>query len=59
MKSHQTEFSIEKMAKVLNVSRSGFYRPQKDRKEPYDEDIHKIFKENKGRYGSPRMKVKC
>lgn len=40
MKSHHTEFSIEKMAKVLNVSRSGYYRPKKDRKELYDEDIH-------------------
>jgi len=55
MRSHQIQFSIEKMAEILNVSRSGYYHPWKDKKEPYDEEIHQIFKEHKGRYGSPRI----
>jgi putative transposase len=55
MRSHRKEFSVEKMAEILNVSRSGFYRPLKSLEKPYDDDICKIFKEHKGRYGSPRV----
>ena len=55
MRSHQTEISIEKMAGMLDVSRSSFYRPSNDRKNAFNEDIETIFQEHKGRYGSPRV----
>jgi transposase InsO family protein len=43
------------MTKIFHVSRSCFYRPQKETEEPYDQKIYKIFKEHQGRYGSPRI----
>ena len=58
MRLHQKEFSIEKMAQILKVSRSGFYRPSKDaNKETFDKTLREIFKKHKGRYGSPRIHV--
>jgi putative transposase len=62
IKAHQTEFPVETMCEVLNVSRSGYYywleqRPTKRAKE--NETILKLintsFARSKGRYGSPKI----
>jgi len=56
MKAHWKELSIEKMAQVLQVSRSRFYSPRKDQNyATLDEQIKEVFKEKKGRYGSARV----
>lgn len=62
MKEHSKEHSIEKMAKVLGVSKSGYYawlkRPVSKRaleNEKLLEDIKTIHKESRETYGSPRM----
>jgi putative transposase len=56
------EFSVERMSKVLNVSRSGYYNFL--RSEPSDREkanaallvkIKKIHKESRQTYGSPRV----
>lgn len=62
MENNSSEFSVERMCQVLNVSRSGYYawigRPESSRK-IYDkkllELIGNIFREHAGRYGSPRI----
>jgi putative transposase len=50
------------MCRVLSVSRSGFYKFQKEsvskrqkEDERLDKEIEEIYQENKGRYGSPRI----
>lgn len=56
MRTHQSEFSVEKMAAMFKVSRSGFYRP--DQAKSYDlldKEIISLFTQHKGRYGSPRI----
>ena len=62
MLSHQEQFSIEEMCRVLTVSRSGFYsfqarRPsQHAQKDEYlKAQIRSVFKEYEARYGSPRI----
>jgi len=62
MKEHAKEFSIEKMAKVLNVCRGGYYaflrsRSGKRSKENQRlvEKIKRLHGETRGVYGSPRI----
>jgi transposase InsO family protein len=63
MKRHEHEFSITLMARVLRVSRSGYYdwrwprranRRAKER-EVLDERVKAAFEAHKGRYGAPRL----
>jgi transposase InsO family protein len=65
MKRHEHEFSITLMARVLRVSRSGYYdwrwprrgnRRAKER-EVLDERVKTAFNAHKGRYGAPRLTV--
>ena len=65
MKAHAHEFSVEKMAKLLKVSKSGYYaylnRPPSTRAQENEailKEIEAIYHEHKGVYGSPRIK-KC
>jgi len=62
MKGHKNRYSVTKMAKVIGVSRSGYYawevrKPSRHAEE--DKHLAKligdIFKEHYGRYGSPRV----
>lgn len=62
MKDHSNEHKIEKMAKALDVSRSGYYawlkRPESNRVNANRrllEEIKKIHLEHKKVYGSPRI----
>jgi transposase InsO family protein len=62
MKEHSKEYSIEKMAQVLGVSKSGYYswlkRPESKRSlenKKLLEDIKKIHEESRRTYGSPRV----
>ncbi len=62
MKNHAYEFIIEKMAKVFNVSRSGYYKflakkksLRKTENEQLLEKITLIHKKNREVYGSPRI----
>ena len=56
MRTHRKKFLIEKMAKLLTVSRSGYYASHSEVKEnSLDKEIKTIFTEQKGRYGSPRI----
>ena len=62
MKQQEGQYGVATMAKVAGVSRSGYYA-WKGRKESRHEKedralagvIRRIFKEHKGRYGSPRV----
>jgi putative transposase len=62
MKKYSKEFPIEKMAKVLKVSRYGYYKyinkkesaTVKENKK-LAEEIISIYNENRGVYGSPRI----
>lgn len=62
MKEHKKEFSIEKMAKVLGVSRSGYYdfleKPRSERSledERLKAAIRNIHEKSRRIYGSPRV----
>jgi len=62
MKGHQHKFSIEKMSKVLNISRSGYYdwldrKPSKRFVENMElrTKINSIYQDSKCRYGSPKI----
>lgn len=62
IKNHKHEFPVEKMCSVLNVSTSGYYKwlvkiPSKRelRNTMLIEEIHKIYRASKCRYGSPRV----
>jgi transposase InsO family protein len=62
MKNHQGEYTVVEMAKVLQASRSGYYkwlRQPQSHHQVYDEQlwlvIQQIYKQHKGRYGSPRI----
>ncbi len=62
MKKYQHKYSIEKMSKVLKVSRSGYYewldrKPSKRAIEnkALKTKIISIYKDSKGRYGSPKI----
>ena len=62
MKDHSSLFAIEKMCKVLNVSRSGYYswlknKPSKREVENKEilHQIRQIHNESRKTYGSPRI----
>jgi len=62
IKNHHPMFAIEKMCKVLKVSRSGYYewigRKPSSRKEENKmilDRIKQIYNASKGRYGSPKI----
>lgn len=62
MKDHRKEFSIERMASVLSVSRSGYYawlsRPEssgKKQQRALDSRVKVCFKTSKERSGSPKI----
>jgi putative transposase len=62
MKQHADEFSIERMSKMLNVSRNGYYcfvkaSPTKRQQDEVllIEKITKIHKNSRQTYGSPRV----
>ena len=62
MKQHKERWTIAKMAKVLGVSRSGYYAWAKRKKSRYAEEeqflaklVKAIFDSHYGRYGSPRI----
>ena len=63
MDLHRHEFSIALTARVLNVSRSGFYDWCQPRgpsvraiaREILDERVKAVFEAHKGRYGAPRV----
>lgn len=64
MKDHSSEFSVEKMAKVFKVSRSGFYDWQ-DRstsksgqeRQLFDIEVKSAFEGGKGHYGRDRVRL--
>ena len=62
MKEHKYLYAIAKTAKVLGVSRSGYYAWEQRKTSRHEEIdlelsnlIRQIFKEHRGRYGSPRV----
>lgn len=62
MKDHKKKFSIEKMAKIFQVSRAGYYKflQRKPSKRDVESNrlikkIRKIYKTGRGTYGSPRI----
>ncbi|WP_143710044.1 IS3 family transposase [Halothermothrix orenii] len=62
IRDHSDEFTVERMCQVLNVSRSGYYswlsrKPGKRQltNEKLKLKIDKIYWQNRGRYGSPRI----
>ena len=59
MKTHHKEFSVGRMAKVLNVSKSGYYAwlsrsesKQKKEQRRLDVLVKAAFETHQGRYGS-------
>lgn len=64
MKKYSSEFSVERMAHVLGVSRSGYYefqnRPENGsrsgKKIRFDAEVRAIYQENRSCYGSERMR---
>ena len=62
MKAHEEEHDLKKMAEMMRVSRSGFYRKRAGRKsmraqqdEVLSERIERIHCRSRGTYGSPRI----
>lgn len=63
MAENQSEFSVASMARVLGVSRSGFYEWCRPRgpsarataRETLDERVKAVFAAHRGRYGAPRV----
>ena len=63
MSEHKAAFSVIQMARVLKVSRSGFYAwlrpcepgPRRLARASLDEQVKSVFDEHKGRYGAPRI----
>ncbi len=62
MRDHRSEFSVERMAKVLGVSKSGFYawrvRPESARAKDQrllDARVRAAFQAHKARYGSTKI----
>jgi transposase InsO family protein len=64
MKKYSSEFSVERMAYVLEVSRSGYYeylsRPENGgrigRRMLFDAEVRAIYNENRSCYGSERIR---
>ena len=64
MTKFSSEFSVEKMAAVLNVSRSGYYhwmgRPMSRRaqeRQRFDIEVRSAFESGKGNYGRDRVRL--
>lgn len=63
IEQHRHSFSVPLMARVLGVSRSGFYDwrgrahdgPRRQAREDLDERVRKVFEAHRGRYGAPRI----
>lgn len=63
MNQHKHTFSVALMARVVGVSRSGFYRwlmprepgPRQQARQALDERVKTVFDTHKGRYGAPRI----
>jgi transposase InsO family protein len=62
MSEHRTDFRVEEMCRVFEVSRSGYYRWAKRRpsqreldNQRLDAQIGEIYTSSKGRYGSPKI----
>ncbi len=62
MQQHEEEFSLERMSKMLNVSRSGYYQFMKSKPSKQDCEnerllvkIKKIHEDSRQTYGSPRI----
>lgn len=62
IENHKRDFSVAKMAKLLKVTRSAYYRWRTSNRSEHDKyddillvEISKAFHENKRRYGSPRI----
>ncbi len=62
IEKHRSSFAVEKMCRVLKISKSGYYawrdKPKSKRglaNEKLDHHIKAIYKKNKGSYGSPRI----
>ena len=62
MKAHRHQFPVTLMARVFEVSRSGFYRWMKSKasdrshqQQGLDDQVRSIFDAHKGRYGAPRV----
>ena len=62
MSEHRTEFRVEEMCRVFEVSRSGYYRWRRRQasqramaNERLDAEIKAIYVGSKGRYGSPKI----
>ena len=62
MKRHSSEHSVGKMCKVLEASRSGYYRwnlgiisKRTHRRKYISEEIKRVFYQSKETYGSPRI----
>lgn len=62
IETYKNEFPVGKMCKVLKVSTSGYYKWMKKtpckrsvRNEMLKQEIHTVYRINKGRYGSPRI----
>jgi putative transposase len=64
MKNHSSEFSVERMAHVLEVSRSGYYeylnRPENSsrsgRRMAFDAAVRAIYNDNRKCYGSEKIR---
>ena len=62
MNSHRDEFPVELMARVLEVSRTGFYAwlkrqpgPRQEERARFDSEVRIEFEKSKERYGSIRI----
>jgi hypothetical protein len=62
IEDHSSEFTVEKMCSILEVSRSGFYKwrsaevsPQAKRKALLLKRVAYLFEANHGQYGSPKI----
>ena len=62
IEKYKDEHGVSKMCKVLGIARSSFYKalnkselPRAKENDELKLAIHKIYHENKGRYGSPKV----
>ena len=60
MKALKTEHGISELCRTFVVSRSGYYdwlraQSQAPKTAQLDDDIHQVYQEHRGRYGSPRV----
>jgi transposase InsO family protein len=60
MKALATEHGVSEMCRALAVSRSGYYgwlgaQSRTPKRARFDDEIHQVYQEHRGRYGSPRI----